>query len=167
MHIFHRPPFRQPPSRSAPHRGTAPAPNNNTAFAYQNIALAQVPGSTLDNWLREFEKWLPDMTVGAHHDARPAHVHSLQFFVTCAPQSSITGVKKIASACAATSASGVACCAVYDISVLMQCPSLPPTLPPSDTKLQLSWAFIHHQPLKSPYMTQTVLAPLVSSMLLA
>jgi SWI/SNF-related matrix-associated actin-dependent regulator 1 of chromatin subfamily A len=26
--------------------------------------LIVVPGSTLDNWLREFEKWLPDMTVG-------------------------------------------------------------------------------------------------------
>jgi SWI/SNF-related matrix-associated actin-dependent regulator 1 of chromatin subfamily A len=29
--------------------------------------LIVVPGSTLDNWLREFEKWLPDMTVGAIH----------------------------------------------------------------------------------------------------
>jgi SNF2 family DNA or RNA helicase len=29
--------------------------------------LIVVPGSTLDNWLREFEKWLPDMTVGNTH----------------------------------------------------------------------------------------------------
>ena len=71
--------------------------------------LIVVPGSTLDNWLREFEKWLPDLTVGKYH--RSDHCKQLyvasSHFLTRALQSNTTGVKRIASACAATSASGV------------------------------------------------------------
>jgi hypothetical protein len=49
--------------------------------------LIVVPGSTLDNWLREFEKWLPDLTVGKYHrgdHCKQLSVASSHFCNACA-----------------------------------------------------------------------------------
>jgi SNF2 family DNA or RNA helicase len=43
--------------------------------------LIVVPGSTLDNWLREFEKWLPDMKVGKNC-CYYRHLHPRAFFAS-------------------------------------------------------------------------------------
>ena len=123
--------------------------------------LIVVPGSTLDNWLREFEKWLPDMTVGKFHRCDRCRCRgSLSVFNACAAvkyhgsQKDRVGMR---------SDFGERC---VTLSLLHLMHQLSATFG-SGMKLQQSWESTRHPALKSPYTTPTVpahprLAPLAS-----